>query len=165
MTIVRLEIGLGGGAGVGCQAVSQLVGIAELSDGEDEHPILVPVPARWVEILDPVAVGSERGAIRFNRLEVAAGEEVVAQELSVALEGSYDGPILYVANLTQVLGFALPIGGALLPAGLLGLRLFGLPRLRSLRRTFIGRNYKASYNPHARRYDKHGCCCDVYENP
>src|SRR5215213_5796764 len=166
VAVVRLEVCLGGGGGVGRQTVSQLVGIAELSDGEDEHPVLVPVPPRWVEILDPVAVGSERGAIRFHSLEVAAGEEVVAQKLSVALEGSFDGPVVYVANLTQVLGFALPIGGALLLAGLLRLRLFGLPRLRSLRRTFIGRNHKGSCHPHARRYDKQGGrCCDVYENP
>src|SRR5215208_7626801 len=86
VAVVRLEIHLGGGGGVGRQAVSQLVGIAEFVDGENEYFVLVLMLCGRREVPGSASIILEDKVVSLQLLDVLCGEAVVAQQLVVATE-------------------------------------------------------------------------------
>ena len=114
MAVVRLEIRLGGGGGVGRQAVSQLVGIAEFVDGENEYFVLVLMLRGRREVPGSASIVLEGNVVSLQLLDVLSGESIVAQQLVVAPAGGLHRTVLYVSDLVKVRSFARPIGSCLL---------------------------------------------------
>src|SRR5215203_377400 len=168
VVVVRFEIRLGGGGGVGRQAVSQLVGIAEFADGENEYVVLVLILRGRSQILGSANIASEGNEVGLHFLDVVSGESVVAQQLVVAPEGGLHRAVLYASDLIQVRSSARRIGTfvlgilcigssllrltALIGVPPLGIRFSDLLGLCSLRRIPIRTQGEGGHYPHTRRH-------------
>src|SRR5215218_6767767 len=111
--VVRLETRLGGGGGVGRQAVSQLVGIAEFADSENEYSVLIFVLCGRSEVLGPASIALESNVVCLQFLDVLSGDPIVAHQLAVALEGGLHGLPLYDSEVVRVRGIARRVGSLL----------------------------------------------------
>src|SRR5215204_7366279 len=125
VAVVCLETRLGGRGGVGRQAVSQLVGIAEFVDGENEYFVLVLMLRGRREVPGSASIVLEGNVVSLQLLDVLSGECIVAQQLVVAPQGGLHRAVLYVSDLVKVCSIARPIGSCLLgdvlrPTALLG---------------------------------------------
>src|SRR5215212_2703240 len=78
VAVVRLEICLGGGGGVGRQTVSQLVSIAEFVDGENEYFVLVLMLRGRREVPSSASIVLEGNVVSLQLLDVLSGESIVA---------------------------------------------------------------------------------------
>jgi hypothetical protein len=113
VAVVRLEICLGGGRGIGRQEVSKFVGLAEFADGENECFVLVLMLRGRSEVLGPSSIALEGNEVSLHLLDVVSSETIVAQQLVVVPEGGLCGPDLYATDLVKVRGFAWCIGTSL----------------------------------------------------
>src|SRR5215217_3663254 len=110
VAVVRLEIRLGGGGGIGRQAVSQLVGIAEFVDGEYEYFVLVLMLRGRREVSGSASIVLEGNVVSLQLLDVLSGESIVAQQLVVTPQGGLHRAVLYVSDLVKVRSLARPSG-------------------------------------------------------
>src|SRR5215208_412910 len=171
VAVVRLEVCLGGGGGVGRQAVSQFVGIAEFAYGENEYFVLVLMLCGRREVPGSASIVLEGNIVDLQLLDVLCGECIVAQQLVVTPQGGFHRAVLYVSDLLKVGSFTRVIGRCLLGdvlrlTALLGVILSGQLGLCPFGWTFIRTQHERGHHSHTRRHGKHGGrCCDVCENP
>src|SRR5919107_1767750 len=99
---------------IGRQAVSQLVGIAEFVDGENEYFVLILMLRGRREVPGSASIVLEGNVVSLQLLDVLSGESIVAHQLVVALQGGLHRTVLYVSDLVKVRSFAQPIGSCLL---------------------------------------------------
>src|SRR5215203_6846888 len=157
VAVVRLEIRLGGGGGVGRQMVSQLVGIAEFVDRVNEHFVLVLMFRGRREVPGSASIVLEGNVVSLQFLDILSGESIVTQQLVVAPQGGLHRVVLYVSDLIKVRSFARAIGSCLLgdvlrPTALLGVGFFGPLGLCPFGLTFIRTQRKGGHHSHARRH-------------
>src|SRR5215204_259676 len=110
VAVVRLEIRLGGGGGVGRQSVSQLIGIAEFVDGENEYFVLILMLRGRREVLGSASIVLEGNVVSLQLLDVLSGESIVAQQLVVTPQGGLHRAVLHVSDLAKVRSLARPSG-------------------------------------------------------
>src|SRR5829696_5619602 len=168
VAVVRLEISLGGGGGVGRQTVSQLVGIAEFVDGAKEYCVLVLVLRGRREVPGSASIVLEENVVSLQLLDVLSSESIVAHQVVVAPECGLHGPVLYVSDLVKVGSYARPIGSCLLgdvlrPTAQLGVILSGpLGGLCPFGWTFISTQREGDHHSHTRRHGQHRSCNCYY---
>src|SRR5215212_9678420 len=167
VAVVGFKIRLGGGGGVGRQAVSQLVGIAEFANGQNEYFVLVLMLRGRREVPGSASIVLKGNVVSLQLLDVLSGESIIAQQLVVAPEGGLHGSILYASDLIQVRSSArrigtfalgiLCIGSSLLgillrPTALLGIRSSDPLGLCPFGWTFIRTERERGHHSHARRH-------------
>src|SRR5215204_3585585 len=170
VAVVRLEIRLGGGGGVGRQSVSQLVGIAEFVDRVNEYFVLVLMLRGRREVPGSASIVLEGNVVSIQLLDILSGESIVAHQLVVAPECGLHRTVLYISDLVKVRSFARSIGSRLLgdalrPTALLGIILSGQLGLCLSGLSFIRTQHEGGHRSHARRQgqdDQHRSCKCYY---